>query len=167
MDKDYITVKEFVELAGVSQQSIYQRIKKPHNPIQPYLKEINSKTYIRKTALQDLYSNDTRQEERIEPTERILDILEKQLAEKDRQIQEKDNQIKSLLKSLEDTQRLLDQQQQLKAMETKLLTDMKESAATAQEENSESTEIEPEEKSEAIEQKPETKKGFFRRFFGY
>ena len=160
MDKDYITVKEFAELAGVSQQSIYQRIKKPHNPIQPYLKEINSKTYIRKTALQDLYSNDTRQEERIEPTERILDILEKQLAEKDKQIE-------SLLKSLEDTQRLLDQQQQLKAMETKLLTDMKESAATAQEKDSESTESEPEEKSETIEQKPETKKGFFRRFFGY
>lgn len=148
MNSDYISIKEFAELAGVSQQSVYQRIKKPHNPIQAYLKEVEGKTLIRKTALKDLYSNDNKQEEYTSPTERVLDILENQLAEKDRQLKEKDKQIESLLKSLEDMQRLLDQQQQLKAMETKLLID-KQDTETAENE----------------EQKQEEKKGFFSRFF--
>lgn len=147
MEKEYISIKEFSELAGVSQQSIYARIKKPHNPIQPYLKVVEGKTLIRKTALKDLYSNDSKQEEIKEPMERVLDILENQLAEKDRQLQEKDNQIESLLKRLEDTERLLDQQQQLKAMETKLLIDKQDIQADNE------------------EQKPEEKKGFFSRLF--
>ncbi|MCM1265423.1 MAG: hypothetical protein NC200_04415 [Candidatus Gastranaerophilales bacterium] len=147
MDNEYISIKDFAELAGVSQQSIYQRIKKPHNPIQVYLKEVEGKTLIRKTALKDLYTKESKQEEAKEPIERILDILENQLAEKDKQIQEKDKQIESLLKSLDDTQRLLDQQQQLKAMETKLLIDKQDTQA------------------ENEEQKQDNKKGFFSRFF--
>lgn len=147
MEKDYISIKEFADLAGVSAQSIYQRIRKKHNPIQAYLKEVDSKTLIRKTALKDLYSNEGKQEEAQSPTERILDILEKQLAEKDRQLQEKDKQIESLLKSLDDTQRLLDQQQKLKAIETQLLIDKQE------------------EKADNEEQKQEEKKGFLKRFF--
>lgn len=146
MNSDYISIKEFAELAGVSQQSIYQRIKKPHNPIQVYLKEVNNKTLIRKTALKDLYSNDNKQQEHTSPIERVLDILENQLVEKDRQLKEKDKQIESLLKSMEDTQKLLDHQQQLKAMETKLLIGKRETA-------------------ENKEQKQEEKRGFFSRFF--
>lgn len=146
MDNEYISIKEFAELAGVSQQSIYQRIKKKYNPIQVYLKDIDGHTFVRKTALKDLYSKENKEKVK-EPLERILDILEKQLAEKDKQLQEKNKQIESLLKSLDDTQRLLDQQQQLKAMETKLLIDKHDTQ---------------------IDKKVQTqgnKKGFFSRFF--
>ena len=147
MENEYVSIKEFAELSGVSVQSIYQRIKKPNNPIKLYLKRVEGKTCIKKTALKDLYSNEGEQEKIKEPTERLLDMLEKQLTEKDKQLQEKDKQIESLLQKLDDANRLLDQQQQLKAMETKLLLDKQE------------------EKTDNEEQKQNEKKGFFSRFF--
>ncbi len=140
MEKEYVSIKEFAELAGVSAQSVYQKIRKKYNPIQVYLKKVDNKTLIRKTALKDLYSAGRQQEEIKEPTERLLDIFEKQLAEKDKQLAEKDRQIEGLLKNIDDMQRLLDQQQKLKAMETQLLI-------------------------EDGEQQREVKKGFFSRFF--
>lgn len=147
MENDYITIKEFAQLANVSVQSIYQRIEKPNNPIQAYIKEFKSGKRIRKTALEDLYLNESKQAESATPTERILDIFEKQLAEKDKQLQEKDKQIESLLQRLDDANKLLDQQQQLEAMQTKLLIDKQEQQA------------------ENDEQKPNEKKSIFSRFF--
>lgn len=106
--KGYLTIKEFAEAAGVSQQSIYKRLTKENNPLTTYLKEVENKKYIKASALSVLYgikSDDdetevVEQETQNEPEEiiknsvdRLIDILEQQLQEKDRQIAEKERQL--------------------------------------------------------------------------
>ena len=144
MRQDYLSVKDFGELAGVSVQSIYAKINNLKHPIQQYLKIIDGKKYISRAAYYDLYGGeyaaeditelqeDIKQEQQPEqPKEkesidRLLDILEMQLEEQRRQLQEKDKQIESLLKRLEETSQLKNQQQQLTALNHKTLTDQKE-----------------------------------------
>jgi len=149
--EEFLTVKEFAELAGVSVQSVYKKLGKSNNPIQRYLKVVDGVKYISRTALDVLYASGPapRAEEREqsilddEPqqmknsTDRLLDILEQQLEEQRRQIQEKDiqiaaqnEQIKSLLARLEESSKIIDQQQKLTAMNTKALleTEKKEEA---------------------------------------
>lgn len=171
MKTDYITIKEFAEIAGVSQQSIYKRLNKKDNPLQPYFKEVDGKKFLRRSAL-DLYEAAAAEvsqpekdpeekpaakvvKEKKDNTERLLDLLEqqlnekdKQLQEKDRQLQEKDKQLNSLLQRLEEANKIIDQQQQLTAIDKKSM-------------------IEIEEKGEAAadpKEEPERKKGFFSFF---
>ena len=122
MSKDYIEIKQFAEIAGVSVQSIYKRLKKQNNPLQPYFKEVDGKKFLRRSALLNVYgiedpvvplqraieedqrpheaepekkeSPASEPKEKKDPTERLLDLLEQQLKEKDLQLQEKDKQIK-------------------------------------------------------------------------
>ena len=173
MKTEYIPIKEFAEIAGVTQQSIYKRLNKKDNPLQPYFKEVEGKKFLRKSAL-SLY--DVKPAAGVEPeqpeeepevkaaakpkekkdsSERLLDLLEqqlqekdKQLNEKDKQLQEKDKQLSSLLQRLEEANQIINQQQQLTAIDKKSM-------------------LEIEEKSEvAAEPKEETpkKKGFFSFF---
>ena len=118
MEKDFLTVKEFADLAGVSVQSIYKKLGKANNPIQRYLKVVDGVKYIERRAYAILYSSAPAPtaaeeappaitEEQTPPqpgeseappppkssTDRILDILEQQLEEQRRQLQEKDKQI--------------------------------------------------------------------------
>ena len=53
--KEYLKVNDFAKVAGVSAQSVYKRIKKKSNPIQPFLKEIDNQLFINKSALSILY----------------------------------------------------------------------------------------------------------------
>lgn len=55
MSKDYIEIKQFAEIAGVSVQSIYKRLKKQNNPLQPYFKEVDGKKFLRRSALKNVY----------------------------------------------------------------------------------------------------------------
>ena len=142
MRSEYITVKEFAEIAGVTIQSIYKRLSKENNPLNPYFKEIDGKKLLHKAALKEVYDLDPPEElekdQPADPTEeaatpekndhadRLITLLEKQLEEKDRQLQEKDlqinakdKQIESLLQRLEEANKLIDQQQQLAAIEKK------------------------------------------------
>ena len=121
LSKDYIEIKQFAEIAGVSVQSIYKRLKKQNNPLQPYFKEVDGKKFLRRSALLNVYgiedpvvplhraieedqplheAEPMREEkpasaaaEKKDPTERLLDLLEQQLKEKDQQLKEKDKQI--------------------------------------------------------------------------
>lgn len=121
MNKDYIGIAEFAEIAGVSVQSIYKRLKKKDNPLQPYYKEVEGKKFLRRSALLNVYGiedpvvplqraieedqpiHEAAAEkkdpptsdpiEKKDPTERLLDLLEQQLKEKDLQLKEKDKQI--------------------------------------------------------------------------
>lgn len=118
MKTEYITIKEFAEMAGVSQQSIYKRLNKKDNPLQPYFKEVEGKKFLRKTALAlyeveyaaDIEDELPEKEPEIKPeekaaaaaakpkekrdnNERLLDLLEQQLREKDKQLMEKDRQL--------------------------------------------------------------------------
>lgn len=121
MNKDYIGIAEFAEIAGVSVQSIYKRLKKKDNPLQPYYKEVEGKKLLRRSALLNVYGIEDpvvplqraiEEDQPIyeaaaekkdqpasdptakkDPTERLLDLLEQQLKEKDLQLKEKDKQI--------------------------------------------------------------------------
>lgn len=154
MENELLTIKDFADLAGVSVQSIYKKLRKENNPIQRYLKVVDGVKYIDRKAYTVLYSPaaapTTEKASQIEAkadaeqtpppkssTDRILDILEQQLEEQRRQLQEKDNQIaeqnaqiNSLLARLEESSRIINQQQQLTAMNTKAL--MKADSTTAE-----------------------------------
>lgn len=153
MENELLTIKDFADLAGVSVQSIYKKLRKENNPIQRYLKVVDGVKYIDRRAYEVLYSpaavptatnkeqpQTTVEAEQTPPpkssTDRILDILEQQLEEQRRQLQEKDNQIaeqnaqiKSLLARLEESSMIINQQQQLTAMNTKALMDADTAAA--------------------------------------
>lgn len=50
--KEYLTVKEFAEVAGVSTQSVYKRLA---TSLQPYVKEVANQRMLNIRALQDVY----------------------------------------------------------------------------------------------------------------
>lgn len=143
MPSDVLTIKDFAELAGVSVQSIYKKLSKANNPIQRYLVVVDNVKYLRRAALDVLYSSNPAAAVENDPlppqteeqppqkssTDRLLDILETQLAdqrrqleEKDRQIAEQNAQINQLLEQLAENTKLINQQQQLTAMNTQYLT---------------------------------------------
>lgn len=154
MENELLTIKDFADLAGVSVQSVYKKLRKENNPIQRYLKVVDGVKYIDRKAYTVLYSpaatSTVENAEQIDAkadaekappppkssTDRILDILEQQLEEQRRQLQEKDNQIaeqntqiNSLLARLEESSRIINQQQQLTAMNTKALMEADSTAA--------------------------------------
>lgn len=107
-NKDYINIAQFAEMANVSPQSIYKRLKKKSNPLKLYFKEVEGQMCLDKSALITIYGiKDTNIEckkctdelildlkEQNDSTERLLYVLEQQLREKDLQLKEKDRQIK-------------------------------------------------------------------------
>ena len=142
MEQELLTIKDFAEAVGVSVQSIYKKIGKPNNPIQRYLIVVEGVKYIRREAIEFLYSPTGTQtpapplaEPRAEATQgqtaeqqrtdRLLTIMEqqleelrKQLAEKDKTITAQAEQIGSLLERLKEDSHLLKQQTQLTAINT-------------------------------------------------
>lgn len=55
MNRDYITVKEFAELAGIKHQSVYKRLQDPENELYSYMKVIGKKKCIARAALSEIY----------------------------------------------------------------------------------------------------------------
>jgi chromosome segregation ATPase len=196
MEKDLLTIKDFAQLAGVSVQSIYKKIGKQNNPIQRYLVELNGLKYIRRAALDVLYSPapavaasaaevEEQPPQTDEPaktkssTDRLLDILEqqledqrRQLAEKDKQIADQSRQISQLLEQLAENAKIINQQQQLTAMNTQFLLGQP-AAATGEEVEPPAEEAAPAQEQNAAaaapaEITPDTpqKLGFFQRIFG-
>ena len=195
MEKDLLTIKDFAQLAGVSVQSIYKKIGKPNNPIQRYLVELNGLKYIRRAALDVLYSPapaaaaspaevEEQPPQTDEPaktkssTDRLLDILEqqledqrRQLAEKDKQIADQSRQISQLLEQLAENAKIINQQQQLTAMNTQFLLGQP-AAATGEEVEPPAEEAAPAQEQNAaaaapveITPDPPQKIGFFQRIF--
>ena len=138
--KNFISISEFAELAGVSTQSIYKRIKKADNPIQPFIKQEGNQFTIDKTALQVIYKigveetttqqgckvenplleaqeNDGDKKENARESEsaesKVIKILQEQLEAQRKDIECKNNLIAELNNRLAESQRMLDQQQKL------------------------------------------------------
>ena len=55
MQGDYISIREFAESAGVTQQSIYKRLQNKNDELQPFYKKIDGKKYISLSALSAIY----------------------------------------------------------------------------------------------------------------
>lgn len=108
MAKEYISIKEFAELAGVSQQAIYKQL---NNKLKTYLKIVDGKKTLEKSAL-ELFR---KQENSSTVEQQLINMLQTELNKKNEQIAT--------------LQKLLDQEQQLHAMarqELKLLEEKQE-----------------------------------------
>lgn len=117
-NKEYLTIKEFGKLAGVTPQSIYQRLE---TTLQPYLKVVKGKKYVNIKALKDLYNIDIEQdvkenvkdlEQEIKALEQgykvandTIKALEDTLKNLNDQLKDKDSQIVDLRKDKEALQK--------------------------------------------------------------
>ena len=167
---DFISIKEFAELAGVSTQSVYKRITKTDNPIQPFLKKEDNQLTIDKVALRVLYDvevdqtttqpslkvgnplqNDNKTKEDVKESKeikeeatasnKVIDILREQLQAQRKDIEEKNTLITELNNRLAEVTTLLDQQQKLSIADKKRILEL--------------------EAGEQERQEKEEKKGFF------
>ena len=88
MDKEYLTIKELADLAGVSTQSVYKSLK---GRLADYVTTVNGKRMIRAAALKEVYGKTDPEEKAEEPKEestekQLIAILQEQLKAKDQQI---------------------------------------------------------------------------------
>lgn len=113
---EYLTIKKFAEVAGVSTQSVYKRLA---TSLQPYVKEVANQKVLNIQALQDVYGIEVvngckpkrqevvngckpKNEEKAYYEERIRELtdkvheLELRLGEKESLIREKDAHIEDL-----------------------------------------------------------------------
>lgn len=126
VESEYLSVKEFAERAGVTVQSVYQRLNKS---LKPYLKVENGVKSIDIKALKDLYGKDLEQgfkgdfkdveqgfkgseQKENNTSEQVIDLLREEL-------KKKDEQIAKLMQLVDQEQRLLaaEQQKYLKVKE--------------------------------------------------
>ena len=142
--KEYLTVKEFAEIVGVSTQSVYKRLT---TSLQPYVKEVANQKVLNIQALQGVYGievgNDCKpekqevvngckpkNEEKAYHEERIRELtdkvheLELRLGEKESLIREKDSHMEDLQAQVEHLKKeveLLHEDLQIEKKSTMLL----------------------------------------------
>lgn len=104
MEKEYLTIAEFSQLAGISKQAIYKRLSAD---LLPYVKVIDGKKHVEKRAL-NLFNQQLKVETTVEqpvetelkqePKERNQEIefLKQQIKEKDLIIANQQEEIKRL-----------------------------------------------------------------------
>lgn len=149
--KDLLSVKEIADIVGVTEQSVYKRLKKVDNPIQAFVVYENNQLRIRKSAIELVYrkkvDNTTTQpslngvekveKEKEENTdkgqnvssasyEKIIDILRQQLEANQKEMEEKNNIIKALNDRLAEQSQMLNQQQKLSAMDKQRILELEE-----------------------------------------
>ena len=120
MDKEYLSIKEFAAAVGVSQQAVYKQL---NNKLKPYLKVVENKKMLEKSALK-LFE---KEEKTNQVEQQLINMLQTEL-------NEKNEQIKKLQQSLEQSQQLLDQAQKLHAMDKQRILELEDKAAVVQEE---------------------------------
>lgn len=118
--KQYLTVKEYSELANISKQAVYQQLK---NRLLDFTIEVESQTYINAAALDKFYPQghtseleqleqaqleSVRQNDRkqIEQLESIIDLLRSELEQKNKQIENLDSRLQEALRSVNQEQQL-------------------------------------------------------------
>ena len=165
METEWLTVAEYAQKLNISQQSVYQRIKRKNSTIVKHVVKRDGKTYINAAALDEAgephreTSEPERKtvERRRTVEEKAVDALTKQLDELQAQLKTKDEQIAGL-------QKALDQQQQLQAADKQeILKLRKQLALTAAKSEPDAEEITVQ-SAEPENQQP--KKGFLARLFG-
>ena len=134
-EQELMTVKQVADAVGVSAQAIYKRLRKVDNQIKPFVVEVDNQKMLRKSILSEVYGiedskpvvepvNPVVQPEKTPEStalNRMIDLLEKELAEKDKQIEAKQKEIDKLLSLLEEEKktsaRLLENEQKLMLIE--------------------------------------------------
>lgn len=103
MKDEYISVSEFAKRAGVTKQSVYQRIQ---GRLKNYVKDLNGQKVIHIKALNEVYGIDLEQglEQDLNKDSQgqnqvnlaVIEMLRAELEEKNRQLREKDQRITEL-----------------------------------------------------------------------
>ena len=106
MKTEYLSIKDFAERAGVSQQSLYKRLNKLNNQLNNYIKLVDNQKMIDIRALQEVYGIEVEQpiQPNIQPVEQpIQPLLQAEIEEKNDlieflkdQLKAKDEQIESM-----------------------------------------------------------------------
>lgn len=145
-----LSIKEFSEVAKVSPQSIYKRLKKTDNPIQAYVVKEGDQIMLQKIALKELYNIEVdltttqsslkveqpktenketqdnatkkiKEEQEQTASFKVIQILREQIEAQRKDIENKNKQIEELNNRLAETTQLLDQQQKLSLADKKQL----------------------------------------------
>lgn len=126
---NYISVREFAEMVGVSVQSIYKRMKKADDPIRDFIKIKEGKKVISVEAIEIIYDSDfcfeeIKEEKKNEEDTEAIKLLKAQIEHLQKEIEFKNKQLEDLTEQLKASseretnyQTLLNQQQQLTAIE--------------------------------------------------
>ena len=119
MENQYISIKEFAEVVGMTQQGIYKQL---NSKLKEYVTTINGKKMLDKSALdlfeiEDCLETDDKKlnngEQLLnEVQQQIIELLKSELEQKNEQIKEKDKQIADLLVALSQAQQLQAMNQQ-------------------------------------------------------
>ena len=116
METEYLSIKDFAERVGVSQQAIYKQVERKLNN---YVKMVENQKMIDIRALQEVYGVEVEQpiQPKIEPVEQpIQPNFDSILSQNQQMIDMLKEQLEAKDKQIENLQKLLDQEQQLNAM---------------------------------------------------
>lgn len=111
MEKEYLSIKEFAVAVGISQQAVYKQL---NNKLKPYLKVVDNKKMLEKSAL----SLFVKEEKSNGVEQQLINMLQTELNEKNKQIAE--------------LQKLLDQAQRLHAAEKQRVLELEDKMAAEQ-----------------------------------
>lgn len=93
MSDEYISIKEFAELAGISVQAVYKRL---NNQLNSYVKLVENRKMLKKSALYEVYGIEVEQPiqpkhstkvETVKLLQKTVDLLENELKIKNQQIE--------------------------------------------------------------------------------
>lgn len=176
MDKDYLTIKEYADLQGVSYHAIYKKL---NTTLLPYVKEVKGHKVLKIEVLEDFVNPQNftvkenlfnGKEKNFNPSassiedelkriiarnEELIDDLRAQIKEKDIQLQQTNDKVVALF---ETNQRLMENNQKLQLNYQFLLSDGKLQNDDAEVEIQDA-------RVEETEEKPK-KKGFLSWLFG-
>lgn len=99
MEKEYLSIKDFAQAVGISQQAVYKQL---NNKLQPYLKVVDNKKMLEKSALK-LFE---KEEKNSNVEQQLINMLNENLEVLKKQLEEKDKTIASLNENLKREQEL-------------------------------------------------------------
>lgn len=105
MNNDYLSIKEFSAAVGISQQAVYKQL---NNKLKPYLKIVDNKKMLDKSAL-ELFN---KQQENNQVEQQLINILQTELNKKNEQIEKLQQALDQAQKlHIIDKQRILELEQ--------------------------------------------------------
>lgn len=165
-EKDLLTVKEYAEAAGVTQQAVYQRLNKG---LSSFVVEVEGKKYLKRQALEavqerqefkpikpSVEQDSSKVEQGFNKVDKLIDTLSKTVDLLQGQLEAKDQQISELNKRLEQALNNTSQSHFIAAQAQKSLT-----SGDQQEVDPVAADVENKAKGEPLHEK-----GFFARLFG-
>ena len=170
---EYLSIKEFSEMAGVSAQSVYKRIKKADNPIQPFVKRENNQFTISKNALQAFYGIGVEQstsQPGLKVDKPLIEVGERQEQEqvKVKLECETDKKETAEMKVINILQEQLKAQREELQEKNKLIIELNERLAESQRMLDQQQRLSLTDKQQILmlEEKTSSRKGLINRFFG-